>query len=307
MTIPAPSSARTRSRVSRRWAVAGIEVGQRLVDHVQARSHHEDRRPREELPLAAREGRGLATQERLDAGLGGDLADALDASRDAECPGSPGRRRARPRPWPRRSAWPGPAAPCPRVRARSRSFRSVVARPSTRTTPDSSPGIGVRDQAVDGPDQRALAASRRTGDEDDLTRPRPSATGRGWRARWPAGSGRSDPRHRRAGRPDRDSHRGSVRARHGRTHAERIRAGRSSVRPRRRAASPWLSASERWPSESAISSDDPTGTRPNVRSQTVRSSHGRRSVVLGELDDERVARVPAARGPPRGRRASRRT
>ena len=30
--------------------------------------------------------------------------------------------------------------------------------------------IGVRDQAVDGPDERALAATRRTGHEDDLAR-----------------------------------------------------------------------------------------------------------------------------------------
>ena len=97
-----------------------VEVGERLVDDVQPRPHHQDAGHRQELPLAAGQRAGLATEQRLDPGLLDDLADPVADLARAARPGSPARTRAPPRPSRRRSAWPGPAARC-RSSARCRA------------------------------------------------------------------------------------------------------------------------------------------------------------------------------------------
>ena len=54
-----------------------IQVGERLIHDEQPRPHHEDGGHRQELPLPARQGRGLAPEQCFDPGLGGHLADPL--------------------------------------------------------------------------------------------------------------------------------------------------------------------------------------------------------------------------------------
>ena len=222
-----------------------------------------------------------------------DLADPVADLARGRSRGSPGRTRAPPRPSRRRSAWPGPGASSRSCRAMSRSRSSVVGLAGDPDRAGQLAGVGVRDQAVDRPDQRALAAARRAGHEEDLARRRPSARGRGSRARSLAGSGRSGPRPRRAAR----------------SAAPVIVTGRSTVRPSRRAASPWLSASDRLPSESAISTEAPSGTLPNVIAPdgVLDDLGGARRRRRRTSSAERPARRPAARSPPSRSAASRRT
>ena len=54
-----------------------IQVGERLVDDEQPRPHHEDGGHRQELPLAARQGRGLAPEQGSIPAWLGDLADPV--------------------------------------------------------------------------------------------------------------------------------------------------------------------------------------------------------------------------------------
>ena len=56
----------------------------------------------------------------------------------------------------------------PMACARSRRRSSATRRPSMRTSPARVAGVGVRDEAVDAADKRALAAARGTGHEQDL-------------------------------------------------------------------------------------------------------------------------------------------
>ena len=73
-----------------------------------------------------------------------------------------------------------------------------------------------------------------------------------------------------------------------------MRTGRSRARPSRSAALPWLSARDRWPSESSIRSDAPTGTLPKVRSQTVVSVTAGRPPWAGNSS---ATRRPGDSGP----------
>ena len=63
-----------------------IEIRERLVDHEQARAQHQDPGHGEQLSLAARQRARLATEQPVDAGLVGDLADPFAdlLARDAE-------------------------------------------------------------------------------------------------------------------------------------------------------------------------------------------------------------------------------
>ena len=91
-------------------------------------------------------------------------------SRPARDRGSRARRPAPPRPSRRRSAGPDPAGRCRRSAPGRAAWRSVDRWPSTRTSPVEVARVRVRDQPVDRADERALAAARRTGDEDHLAR-----------------------------------------------------------------------------------------------------------------------------------------
>ena len=136
-------------------------------------------------------------------------------------------------------------------------------------------GIGMRNQAVDRPDEGALATARRTRDEQHLAGVDGQREVPEGGLRRPAIPKREPLDLDRAGRP----------------------AGRSGApdpeplverEPSRRATSPWLSASARCPNESSISSEAPTATRR--RSAPDRPLlDGRGAVVDRELDDQRPA------------------
>ena len=193
-----PSSARARRRARSRAAVAGSRFASGSSTTKDAAASSGCRPTASELPLAAGQRRGLATQEVLDRGPLDDAADPLDRSRTGRSRGSPARTPAPPRPSPRRSAAPGPGA-------RSRSVRAMSPGASAPSSAGPRSGrarelarVGVGDQAVDRADQGALAAAGRAGDEEDLAGLDREVRGRGSPVRWPGGSGRSGRRSRRA-------------------------------------------------------------------------------------------------------------
>ena len=145
-----------------------VEVGQRLIDHEQARPHHQRASHREQLPLPARKPRRLAAAQRTDTGALHHLADATTDLRafDPQVLGAEGElafdTRANDllggvlqhRPHAQRDV------PQPQV-GRQASFETHASGHLT--------AIGVRDQSVDRSDQRALATSRGPCNEQDLT------------------------------------------------------------------------------------------------------------------------------------------
>ena len=197
-----------------------IEVGERLVDDVQPGLHHQDPGHRQQLALAARQGRRLAAEEGLDPGAVGDVPDAVAdlLARDAHV-----LRTERQLGLDR-----GPDDLLGRILEDGPDGPGDVAQLQLGRGPALDPNgaaelarVGVRDQAVDGADERALAAAGRPGDQEDLARARPSARGPDGGLASRGGSGRSDRRPRRAAAPPSSAQAG------------RIRTGRSTARPRR--------------------------------------------------------------------------
>ena len=145
-----------------------VEVGQGLVDDEDPRPEHEDAGHREELALAAGQGRRLATEQVLDPGAGRHVADPLAdlLARHAPVLGAEGElgldHRA--------DDLLGRILEDGADRGPDVAELQLGGRPARRPgpTPLELARVGVRDEAVDGPDERALAAARRTGDEDDL-------------------------------------------------------------------------------------------------------------------------------------------
>ena len=211
-----------------RW----IEVGQRLVDHVQPRLHHEDPGHREQLAFAAGQGRRLAAQDRLDAGSGGDLADPVPdlGPRDAHVLRTERQLRLHGGPDDLLGRILEDRAHGPGDVAQLQLGRGVTLHPHRA---GELARVRVGDEPVDGADERALAAARRPGDQDHLPgrdRQRQVRDGRFGSAAIAVGQA-VDLDQRRRGRH--------------RLQAERMWTGRSRARPSRAAALPWLSASER--------------------------------------------------------------
>ena len=216
-----------------------VEVRQRLVDDVQLRREHQDAGHREELALTAGECRRLAAEQVLDPGGRRYLRDPLAhlAPGHAQVLGAEGELRLdrRAHDLAGRVLEDGPDVQ--RDVAQALLGRQ---RPGDPHRSDQLTGIGVRDQAVHGPDQRALAAARGPGHEQHLAR----VDGHGQVIQGRFG-GASVPEGEALDLDDRVGHRQAA------GQAGRIVTGRSTAAPSLRAASAWLSAKARRPKESS--------------------------------------------------------
>ncbi len=221
---------REQSRGGRR-----VEVGEWLINHVQPGLHHQDPGDGDELALPAGQGTRLAADQGLDARACCDVAEprAHLVARRPEVLRPEGHLGldGRADDLLARVLEHGPDGPCDVAQLQL----------GGRLTGDPDDAlqlarIGVRDEPVDRPDERALAAARRAGDQDDLTRV-------------------DRQRHvadRRLGRPsipegeavDRNQRFGA-----GCCHSPTasMRTGVSISRPKRSAAEPWLIATARPP------------------------------------------------------------
>ena len=179
---------------------------------------------------------------------------------------------------------------------------AIVAQLAARSSAGRRPGraprqlarVGVRDQPVDRPDQRALAAARRAGHEQDLARRRRSARGRGSRARSLAGSGTSGPRPRRAARAGHAVRRQLIRAGRSTRQAEPPRGVALVVGERQVALG--VGHQQRRPDRHAAERDRPrsSSSRPlGAPSVAGKSSASGRPGASGPIAASRSAGVPA--------------